>query len=941
MRLFILALLGLGLVGLSPSHAATDAAVAKPAPVVDLIGQVDIPHDSFTLANGLRVIVHTDRKAPVVAVSIWYDVGSKHEPKGKTGFAHLFEHLMFNGSENADGDFFKPLEEMGATDMNGTTWFDRTNYYQTVPTGALERVLFLEADRMGHLLGAVTQEKLTNQIGVVQNEKRQGDNEPYGLVEYARLKGTLPPDHPYGHSVIGSMADLDAASLDDVRAWFRQHYGPNNAVLVLAGDVDVATARPLVEKWFGGIPAGPKQVPLSVSVPTLTAPKAEVMKDQVATVRLYRTWAVPGDNSAESAALTVGASVLGGLASSRLDNILVRKERLAVAVTASYESHAQLGWVDVTADVRPGVDPALVAKRLDAIIADFLKTGPTKDEVSRVTARAISGTIAGLEQVGGKARILAEGALLRGDSNAYKKDLAALATITPATVRGVMQTWLSRPVYALTVEPGARDAYEETTRDTAAPAPQPAQPESPVAKAAAAPKLAWPAVGAVADLDFPAVERTQLKNGIRVIYAQRAAVPMTQISVSFDAGYMVDPRDAPGTQALMLSLLDEGAAGLTSTQIAEAQERLGASIGAGASLDRTSVGLSTLSANLEPATALFAKIIQKPDFVPTEVERLRAQQLARIASELKDPQSTALRILPPLLYGTGHPYGVSFTGSGDIASVSGVARDALVRYHQSWIRPEKATIFVVSDQPLARAAAILEQQFGAWQVPGAAGIKSEAAAVAGASGKIILIDRPASPQSVILAGQVLPRKGGDPLETLIAANDALGGGFLSRINMDLRETKGWSYGVRGWVSRVKGDVPYIILAPVQADRTGDSIAALRANYREFLTTKGITGEERDRIVKGNVLELPGSFQTAGAVLAALQRSHIFGWPDDYYDSLASKYKAMTTTDLDAALRGVLNPDRFLWVVVGDAKIVGPQLEKLGLPVELMSSSGGK
>ena len=940
MRLFTLALLGLGLVGPSLSQAATAPVVAKAAPVVDMIGQVDIPHESFTLANGLRVIVHTDRKAPVVAVSIWYDVGSKHEPKGKTGFAHLFEHLMFNGSENADGDFFKPLQEMGATDMNGTTWFDRTNYYQTVPTGALERTLFLEADRMGHLLGAVTQEKLTNQIGVVQNEKRQGDNEPYGLVEYARLKGTLPPDHPYGHSVIGSMADLDAASLDDVRAWFRQHYGPNNAVLVLAGDVDAATARPLVEKWFGGIPAGPKQAALSVSIPTLPAPKAEVMKDQVATVRLYRTWAVPGDNSTDSAALAVGASVLGGLASSRLDNALVRKEQLAVAVTASYESHAQLGWVEVTADVRPGVDPAIVAKRLDAIIADFLKTGPTKDEVSRVTARAIAGMIGGLEQVGGKARILAEGALLRGDSNAYKKDLAALASVTPDMVRQVMRNWLSRPVYALTVEPGARDAYEETTRDTAAPAAQTAQAETPAAKAAA-PKLTWPAVAGVADLDFPAVERTQLKNGIRVVYAQRAAVPITQISVSFDAGYMVDPRDAPGTQSLMLSLLDEGAGGLTSTQIAEAQERLGANIGAGASLDRTSVGLWTLSASLEDATALFATIIQKPDFVPAEVERLRARQLAEIAGELKDPQSIALRILPPLLYGTGHPYGVSFTGSGDIASVSGIGRDALVRYHQSWMRPEKATIFVVSDQPLARVAAILEQQFGAWQVPGPAGTKSDAAAVAGVSGKIILIDRPGSPQSVILAGQVLAKKGSDPLETLMAANEALGGGFLSRINMDLRETKGWSYGVRGWVSQVKGDVPYMILAPVQADRTGDSIAALRGIYRAFLTVDGITNEERDRIIKGNILELPGSLQTAGAVLAALQRSNIYGWPDDYYDTLASKYNAMTTAELNGAARAVLNPDRFLWVVVGDAKIVGPQLEKLGLQVELMSSSGGK
>ena len=286
-----------------PSPMAETAAAQVPAS--QLVQKVDIPYSEFRLKNGLRVIVHTDRKAPVVAVSVWYDVGSKHEPKGKTGFAHLFEHLMFNGSENAPDDYFGPLQQIGATDFNGTTWFDRTNYFQTVPTSALEVALFLESDRMGHLLGAVTQEKLDNQRAVVQNEKRQGDNQPYGMVEYAQIAALLPPDHPYGHATIGSMADLDGAALSDVKTWFSSHYGPNNAIIVLAGDIDVRTARRLVTKYFSDIPRGPQVHPVTVDVPTLAQRKDVELKDRVATTRIYRWWTTPGHNDPDAAQLAV------------------------------------------------------------------------------------------------------------------------------------------------------------------------------------------------------------------------------------------------------------------------------------------------------------------------------------------------------------------------------------------------------------------------------------------------------------------------------------------------------------------------------------------------------------------------------------------------------------------------------------------------------------
>jgi zinc protease len=921
-----LALLASTTMFLSPAFAGEDVSV----PIATLVDQVSIPHEDFTLANGLRVIVHTDRKAPVVAVSVWYDVGSKHEPMGKTGFAHLFEHLMFEGSENV-ANFDETVIRLGGANNNGSTSYDRTNYVETVPVGALDQMLYIEADRMGYLLGKVSQERLDAQRGVVQNEKRQGDNQPYGLVEYAQSKALMAPEHPYGHGVIGSMADLDAASLDDVRGWFRQHYGPNNAVLVLAGDIDVKTARPMIEKHFGAIKRGPQQSKLTVAVPTLAAPKSEVMKDGVANVRLYRTWSTPGTDNPVSVPLDLGASILGGLASSRLDNILVREEKLAVSVTAGFDGNTQLGGFLVTVDVKPGVDPLVAGRRLDAIIADFVKNGPTEDEVQRAKMRSVSGQIAGLEEVGGfggKAVTLAEGALYAKDSNFYKKQLARMAATTPAAVKAALQSWLTRPVYALMVVPGERDPYDETKKVETKP-----KPAAAIARVA---RPAAPKVGAIDTLTFPKVEHARLQNGIEIVYARRTAVPTTQVSLSFDAGNVADPRDRMGTQAVTLALLTEGANGRNSAQIASAQERLGTQVSASATMDRTSVDMFALSGNLDASLGLFADIVLKPDFAPAEVERIRAQQLSRINSETKNPQALALRLLPPLLYGSAHPYGISFTGSGDLASVGAVSRDEIIAFHHQWFRPEKATFFVVSDRPLPEITRALNARFGAWAATGAAGAKAAMTVPAAGKARIVLVDRPDSPQSLIYAGQVLPVQGTADLDLVTTANQAIGSGFLSRINNDLRQTKGWSYGVRGGLNRVANDVPYIISAPVQADKTGESIAALLQNYTDFVGTKGITPEEYDRIIGGNIRELPGSFETSREVLSGLQRNFLFKRPDTYYTMIAAKYRSMKPAEMDSAFRAIVKPDQFIWVVVGDAKIVRPQLEKLGLPVEVMA-----
>ncbi len=937
-------LIGLSALAMTPvtqAVAQSAPAAAKPAPLSSLVSAVDIPYEQFTLKNGLRVIVHTDRKAPVVAVSIWYHVGSRHEPVGKTGFAHLFEHLMFYGSENADGPFFGRLEDIGATDWNGTTWFDRTNYFETVPTGALDRALFLESDRMGHLLGAVTQTKLDAQRGVVQNEKRMGENEPYGLVEYAQLDAMLPAGHPYRHSTIGSMADLNAASLADVQSWFKTHYGPNNAVLVLAGDIDVPTAKKKVERWFGNIAAGPAPQDVDATVPTLDKDVEKVMKDNVAATRLYRNWIVPGVNGPDLAALDLALSVFGGLGSSRLYSTLVRDEKVAVGVKASVQPFEKLSMAEITVDVKPGQDAVAVGKRLDALLADYLAKGPSADEVQRAATQQVAGTISGLEQVGGftgKAVTLAEGAVYSGDPEKYRKDLAAYAAATPAQVGDAARKWLGRPVFRLTVAPGERSAADNALAGNATMKPAYFRDPEAAAPAAGTPpkptKIAEPPIEPVADLDFPTVEHATLKNGIKVAFARRATVPTVRVSVAFDAGNAADDRAKLGTAALTTALLDEGTRTRSSLEIAQEQERLGAAVSAGNSMDRTTVGLFALKPNLDASLGLLADVVRNPAFAPSEVERLRGQMLTRIAAEKTEPMAIAQRMLPPLLYGKAHPYGIPFTGSGTESGVKAVTRADLVAFHDGWLRPDNAKIFVTGDTSMAQLLPLLEKRFGDWTAPAAPkGVKQYRMDRMARPARIILIDKPQSPQSMILAGVLTAKKGTDNPVTLQSANEVLGGSTTSRLTMDLREAKGWAYGAGTSLPGVKDTIPLLVYAPVQTDKTGESIIAARQDIKDFLTTKGTSEAERNQTINGQILSLPGSFETSSDLLGAMMRNDLIGRADDFYETLPKIYRAMTAADFDKAAREAINADGLIWVVVGDAKLVRPQLDAVGLPVE--------
>lgn len=921
---------------MADNHGGAATTQQAGADLSALVAQVKIPYEEFQLANGLTVLVHEDRKAPIVNVTVWYNVGSKDEPAGKTGFAHLFEHLMFNGSENAPNDYFQYLAEMGATDYNGTTWFDRTNYFQTVPRPALERALWLESDRMGYLLGAVTQEKLDNQRGVVQNEKRQGDNEPGGLVFYDVLKTLFPDGHPYQHEAIGSMADLDSASMEDVKNWFRENYGPNNATLVIAGDISAAEARPLVEKYFGAIARGPVNDPAQADVPTLKEPVLKTFKDQVAATNVTRYWAVEGITGKDRIALDVGASILGGLASSRLDNELVREGQLAVGVSASNSSFHRIGLLSVEATLKEGVELAALEARMDAVVGRLITEGPTEDEVRRAVTSTLARTIRGLEQVGGfsgKAQTLAEGEVLTGDPAFYAREFDALAKLTPADVKAAMARWMTRPAMTVVLEPGPRDAAYEEAASVGAEGNASERDRSAETITVSVERPA-PPIATIAKLDFPDIERATLANGMKVTYAHRDAVPASYVTLSFNAGGAADPADRQGLQGMTMGLFQEGTAALTSQQIAEARERLGVSISAGGSPDRSSFTLSALSNNLAPSLDLFRQIVREPAFNQSDLDRVKAQAITGIRAQMRSPQGIASRAIGTELFGPAAPYG----GVSTIESVSAISRDDLIAFKDSWIRPDNGEVFVISDRPLSEIVTALNTAFGDWTAPAVAkGTKDFTALAKGqpAGNRIVLINRPNSPQSFILGAQRTDLDARDPAwADFTNANNALGGNFLARLNMNLRETKGWSYGVRGGPQTFENAVVYAISGGVQADQTGPSVAEMIRETREFLTVKGVTEDELKRNVAAEIGELPGSFETSPAVLGAMQSNALYGRPDDYYETLVARYEGQTRESLDAAARSALDIDDFVWVVVGDAAKVRPQLEALGLPIEV-------
>jgi zinc protease len=881
---------------------------------------IAIPYQRFVLPNGLTLIVHEDHKAPIVAVNVWYHVGSKNERPGRTGFAHLFEHLMFNGSENYDKDFFGPMEQAGATDMNGTTNEDRTNYFENVPTNALDLVLWMESDRMGHLTGAISQPKLDEQRGVVQNEKRQGENEPYGKVWDFLTPKLYPPNHPYSWTTIGSMDDLDAAKLADVKDWFATYYGAANAVVVIAGDIDVKTARQKVEQYFGDIPAGPPVARQQAWIARRTGSQRGVMQDRVPQARLYKVWNVPGWPTPEADYLNLVSDVLSSGKSSRLYKRLVYDDQIATDVSAYVNLREIGGLFVIEASARPGIDLARVEKAVDQELQRLLAGGPTAVELQRVKTQYRAAFIRGVERIGGfggKSDVLAQGEVFAGRPDFYQTRLRRVQQATTAQLSAAGRQWLSDGVYNLEVRP---------------------YPEFQTASGGAD-RSKLPVPGAPAEAKFPDLERATLSNGLKVVLARRPSIPQVRFDLLLDAGFAADQSAIPGTASLTLAMMDEGTRQRTALQISDQLAQLGANLSTGSRLDVSTVSLEALKENLDPSLAIYADVILHPSFPQADFERLKKQRLAQIQQEKADPIGLALRVYPALLYGAGHAYANPWTGSGTEESTARIRRDDLVRFHASWFKPNHATMVVVGATTLAEIRPRLERLFAGWP-PGDVPTKAIAQVPLPPRPTVYLMDRPGSLQSVIIAGNVAPPKSNPKEVAIQTMNAVLGSDFSSRVNMNLREDKHWAYGAYTFFRDARGQRPFIAYAPVQTDKTKEAVLELDKELRGIVRDRPIEPAELSRAQASLTLTLPGSWETMGALAGAITDIVSFGLDDRYYDTFAQKVRAQSIQSLTQVAGEVVHPDQLIWVIVGDRAKIEPGIRELKLgEIRLLDSNG--
>ncbi len=889
-----------------------------------------IPYEKYRLPNGLEVILSQDRALPLVTVDIWYHVGAANEEPTRTGFAHLFEHMMFTGSKHVPrGLADKLLEAAGASDSNASTSFDRTNYYDTVPSNQLELALWTHADRMGYLLDSLDQKALSNQQDVVRNERRERiENQPYGIVDEAVFRNLFPVGHPYRPYIMGSHADIQSARLTDVRDFFKRYYRPNNATLTIVGDFDAATAKRLVSKYFRSFRRGPDVARPAVVTPPIIGERRETVTDRIELERVDLAWLTPPRFKPDDAELTIAAHILAGGKSSRLYNKLVYELQLAQEVSAAQDAYALTSIFDVQAFARPGHTAPELEAAIDAELDRFAADGPTEGEVERARNQIERSMYQGLQKVVGRADTLNMYNQYTGDPGYLPKDVERYAAVTPAAVQRAVRAHLRKDArVAVFAVRGAKklDPEPAVTAPSRARATESINADEP-----------WrskpPAAGPAVVPTLPAPQSFKLANGLTVLHLQRPGLPIVTAQLVVNAGLAANDPALPGTADFTAAMLEEGTTTRTSVQIAQEIEQLGAGFAAQTRRDATLLRIDALARNFPAALGLVADIAQHPTFPAEEIERQRKAHLSEIVEAREDAGTLAEVAFARALYGPDHPYGRSNLGTE--ASIQRIAEADLRRFWQRWFRPENAALVVVGAIDDAALRALAERLWGSWTAAPVAPASAPEAQTANSAARVVIVDKPGAPQAELRIGRIGTVRTTPDFPALQVLNEAIGGGFTSRLNLDLREEKGYTYGIGSRFEYGRRPGPFVVRTAVRSDVAVPAVREILAQLKRAGAAP-LRTEELQRARGSLTQSLPAMFETNSATGSSFGELFAYGLPLDYFRRLPPQLRQVRAADLPPLARRYFDPATMVVIAVGDRASLEPALDALQLgPLEI-------
>jgi zinc protease len=883
-----------------------------------------VPFKKYQLDNGLEVILIQDKSVPLAVVDLWYHVGSGDETPGKSGFAHLFEHMMFQGTKNTGEDaHFRILQEIGSQDSNGSTNSNRTNYYEVVPSNQLEVALWLESERMGYLLDAITEESFANQREVVRNERRQNyDDVPYGRDRFAVHAALYPEGHPYRYLTIGLHEDLERASLADVKSFFRKWYVPANATLVLAGDFEVPEAERLLAKWFGTFPKTDRPARRQLTPEPITATKRVIVEDPFAKLRrVHYAWHSPALFAPGDAELDIIASALGNSGTGRLYKILVLEKQLARTVQVYQASTQMSSTFNVVVDLKDTADLAEVESILDEELEKVRTASVTAQEMRRAAVAFETSYVWGLESLLDRAEALQAYEHFLGDPERITWDLDRYRKTDLSTVQAVAAQVLPK---------GARAEVITMPVAEAPAAAQPAATAVEFKEEDSPPLLAFPAepfraerpaVGPARPLIPATIEKFPLPGGVEAYLVERHELPTVSFELVFEGGRVNDPQEKAGQADLCMALLDDGTAGLDKIAFEEALADLGSNIDASARDDQQSLAMRTLRKNLDATLDLWAATLLAPGLRDEDHQRNVQQALAALQQAKGAPRSVASRVYPAVYFGPHHPLGSIQTE----ASLQAVASGDCRVYVEDWLKPAGARLYVVGDIRRAEIEEKLAKRLQGWQGQPRPSVALEAPVRS--DHRLFFVDVPGATQSMIYLFHLGPKRQAEDYFATTLMNGVLGGDFSSRINMNIREDKGWAYGAGSGYRFTRSFGTFRAAAAVRSDATKDSVLEILAEIKIMAGGK-VEPEELDREKSAAILGLPGQFATGADVLESFQSLVYYGLPLDDYESFAQKVAVVTAEDIAVAARNNLLPEQLQVLVVGDAKTVLPGLREI-------------